>query len=217
MPDHDPFIRALRCAPVRPVQLCPELVAHQADDVFSVWSAGEAGSGALQSPPFWAAVWPGAALLARLLLDQPERVRGRRVWDLGCGSGIAGIAACRSGAARVVANDIDDFALQAARINGQLNGVDLVTQHGDLTEELGGFGTGDTLLVSEMFYERGPAAAWEQGLRRACARGAHVLIADGERPFTPSTGSRLLLEADLTVPVGLEGVHSRHTRVLALS
>jgi hypothetical protein len=42
------------------------------------------------------------------------------------------------------------------------------------------------------------------------------LIADGERPFTPSTGSRLLLEAELTVPVSLEGVHSRHTRVLAL-
>jgi len=210
----DPFLSALSCAPIRPVQLCPELRAHQAADVFSVWSAGEASAGCSHSPPFWAAVWPGAALLARLLLDQPARVAGRRVWDLGCGGGVVGIAAMRAGAQRVTANDIDAFALRATQVNAQLNNVDLSTELGDLTSQLGSFGAGDVLLVSEMFYEREAAREWELGLRRACAQGASVLVADGERPFTPTTGSLLLREANLEVPFGLEGVHFRHTRVL---
>jgi predicted nicotinamide N-methyase len=212
----DPFLSALSCAPISPVQLCPELRAHQATDVFSVWSAGETGSASPQPPPFWAAVWPGAALLARLLLDEPTRVTGRRVWDLGCGGGVVGIAARRSGALQVIANDIDPFALRATQVNAALNDVEVTTDQTDLTAQLGCFGAGDVLLISEMFYEREPARAWELGLRRACAQGASVLIADGERPFTPTSGSLLLREARLAVPFGLEGVHSRQTRVLEL-
>ena len=51
---------------------------------------------------------------------------GRRVLDYGCGSGILAIAAKRLGAGRVVAVDIDDKAVMAARDNAQNNAVDLV-------------------------------------------------------------------------------------------
>lgn len=47
------------------------------------------------------------------------------VLDYGCGSGILAIAAARLGAARVVGNDIDPQAVEAARDNAERNGVDI--------------------------------------------------------------------------------------------
>lgn len=48
----------------------------------------------------------------------------RRVLDLGCGSGVLGIAAAkRLPAASVVATDIDEVAIDVARANARLNGV----------------------------------------------------------------------------------------------
>ena len=45
-----------------------------------------------------------------------------RVADLGCGSGILGIAALLQGAARVAATDIDSLAVRATRDNGAVSG-----------------------------------------------------------------------------------------------
>lgn len=52
-----------------------------------------------------------------------EDVRGARVLDFGCGSGILGIAALKLGAASVLALDIDPQALTATRENAAKNGV----------------------------------------------------------------------------------------------
>ena len=48
---------------------------------------------------------------------------GKQVLDYGCGSGILAIAACKLGADRVYAVDIDPQALQATRDNAVRNGV----------------------------------------------------------------------------------------------
>lgn len=60
-----------------------------------------------------------------LAFDRLARRRSfRRVLDLGCGSGVLGIAAamrCRS--ASVIATDIDAIAIDVARVNARLNGV----------------------------------------------------------------------------------------------
>lgn len=65
-----------------------------------------------------------------LLADRP----GIDVLDLGCGSGILGIAALKLGAARVLALDIDDLAVRATEINAGYNAVDdrLTAQQGSL-------------------------------------------------------------------------------------
>ncbi|MCX7642985.1 MAG: 50S ribosomal protein L11 methyltransferase [Armatimonadetes bacterium] len=49
---------------------------------------------------------------------------GKRVLDVGTGSGILAIAAVKLGAVEVVATDIDDAALEAARENAKRNGVE---------------------------------------------------------------------------------------------
>ena len=64
---------------------------------------------------------PTTAMCLRAL---EELVRpGIRVLDLGCGSGILGIAAAKLGATRVLALDIDPNAVRAARENAAVNGA----------------------------------------------------------------------------------------------
>lgn len=61
----------------------------------------------------------------RMSLEFLEKrpVADKRVLDIGTGSGILAIAAARLGAAEIVATDIDDAALEAAKENAHRNGV----------------------------------------------------------------------------------------------
>lgn len=53
-----------------------------------------------------------------------EDVRGAKVLDFGCGSGVLGIAALKRGAASVTAVDLDPQALAATRANARANRVE---------------------------------------------------------------------------------------------
>ena len=68
-----------RYAPLRPVPLCPELRAHYAHSLIEVWEAAERLAGRPLPAPFWAYPWAGGIALARVLLDQPQLTRGKRV------------------------------------------------------------------------------------------------------------------------------------------
>jgi 16S rRNA G1207 methylase RsmC len=56
----------------------------------------------------------------------PADLSGKRVLDLGTGTGVLAICAARKGAAQVVATDIDQRALENARENVQRQGLDKV-------------------------------------------------------------------------------------------
>ena len=53
---------------------------------------------------------------------------GARVLDLGCGSGILGIAAAKLGAARVLALDIDDVCVRVTAANARANRVEAIVE-----------------------------------------------------------------------------------------
>lgn len=61
-------------------------------------------------------------------------VEGKDVIDVGCGSGILGIAAKICGAKSVYMCDIDEQAVEFARQNASLNHVDAVIERADLLE-----------------------------------------------------------------------------------
>jgi predicted nicotinamide N-methyase len=204
-----------RLAPPAPVPGRPDLSAWQARDVFDLWQAWEKESGEKKDIPYWATVWPAARSLAAWLGSHPEAARGKTVLDLGCGGGVAGLAAKRAGAFRVIANDLDPAALAMAERNAALNGLALETASADLLAyppepewEL--------ILVADLFYEKSAAAKMLDWLRRALAQGARVLIADATRPFAPRAGVRLLQEETYATDVDLEGTPARKVRLLEL-
>ena len=101
---------------VAPVPLLPEILLYTAHPASGLWRlAGPEADGADLPPPYWAYQWAGGAVLARHFLDRPETVRGRRVLDLGAGSGVVGIAAAKAGASQVIAAEIDPHGGRRAR------------------------------------------------------------------------------------------------------
>ncbi len=132
--------------------------------------------------PYWAYVWPGGALLARHLLDRPDLSAGRRVVDIGTGGGIAAIAAARTGAT-VLAVDLDPSACAVARLNAELNGVfvDIRCRDGFALE----VGSGDLVLVGDVFYAAPVARRAAAFLERVAEAGADILVGDIGRRHLP--------------------------------
>jgi predicted nicotinamide N-methyase len=184
MRDREGFIRAQTAIGVAP--LVPEIRLHLASEITPIWQATEgflAEEGI--EPPFWAFAWPGGIATARLLLDEPGRVRGRRVLDFAAGGGIAAIAAALAGAALVEAAEIDPMATAAIRVNAALNGVAVAAPEGDM---VGSPCRWDTVLAGDVCYEApmtGHILPWLRGLATA---GAEVLLADPGRAYLPKTG-----------------------------
>lgn len=104
----------------------------------------------IANPAYWAFCWGSGLALAREILARPELVRGQRILDFGSGSGVAGIAAARAGAAEVIACDIDADARLASSVNAALNGVPL-TLCRDLASAPAQI---DRVLVADVLYDR---------------------------------------------------------------
>jgi predicted nicotinamide N-methyase len=191
------------------------LVAHQTADLFGLWTTWEAECGERCGPPFWAVVWPAANVLAGYLLAHPETVSGLRVLDLGCGGGIAGIAAAMAGARSVIANDVDAVAEHIVTLNARANAVTLTLSAEDLTTTTER-APADVVLVADMFYEQAPSRGMMAWLRASVSAGSRVLIADGGRPFSPTKGLLEVYSKRVTVSADVEGVPERLVRVLEL-
>ncbi|GLX14896.1 methyltransferase [Pseudomonas straminea] len=124
----------------------------------------------LEEPPYWCFCWASGLVLVDWLARHPEWVRGKRVLDLGTGSGVAAIAAARAGAAQVVACDLDPLALAACRANAALNGVELAYSS-DLFSEPRDY---DLAIVADVLYDRSNLPLLDRALEHA----REVLVAD---------------------------------------
>ena len=77
------------------------------------------------NPPYWSFCWGSGLALAERLLRGVYPVKGKTVLDFGCGSAVVGIAAVLAGAKKVIACDMDPFALKASALNAEVNTVEL--------------------------------------------------------------------------------------------
>ena len=128
---HADFIRAN--TRLLPVPLVPEVQLHLAEESLAIWRQTEEELGRMNvPPPWWAFAWAGGQALARYVLDNSALAAGRSVLDLGAGSGLAGIAALKAGAARVLAADTDPFAVAAIGLNAAVNRVAMEATDRDL-------------------------------------------------------------------------------------
>jgi predicted nicotinamide N-methyase len=186
----------------------PELQVFYGQSLVEIWEAAEKLAGQVLPAPFWAYPWAAGLALARLILDRPELVRGARVLDFGCGGGVAALAAARAGAAQVVANDLDAWALAIAEMAARRQALTIETLRSDLTKSDGPIPF-DVVLCSDLAYEKKVAPQQRVFLERARAQGARVLVADAGRTYFEPAGLEQLAEYTIAVPRDLEGVDVR--------
>jgi predicted nicotinamide N-methyase len=158
--------------------------------------------------PYWAYGWAGGTVLARHVLANPAIVCGRRVLDLGAGSGIVAIAAAKAGAVNVVAADTDPNAIAAIALNADANGVSVGVLHADLLAEPPP--DVDVILVGDLFYEEELAKRALVYLTTCRAAGIDVLIGDPFRAPLPTESLRCI--AAYPVPDFGDGIGRGETR-----
>jgi predicted nicotinamide N-methyase len=154
--------------------LVPEIRLHLATNAFAIFEAAYAlNSDGLR--PYWAFAWPGGQALARYLLDTPALVQGKRVLDLGAGSGLGAIAAMQAGALAATAADIDPLSVAACLRNAAANLVSLSV----ITDDLLGADTAfDLVLIGDLVYEPDLKDRVGAFLTTHARRGVPILYGD---------------------------------------
>lgn len=200
---------------VHPVPHCPEIRLHVADEALPLWEKTEEELGEMGlPPPFWAFAWAGGQALARHLIDEPGIARGRRVLDLGAGSGLVAIAAMMGGADKALAVDPDPWAEAAIPLNAALNGVAVEASTEDVLD--GPALPFDLVTVGDLFYERPLAGRVLAFLDRQMAAGAEVIVGDPGRSYLPRHRLRHLAQYEVPTPRALEDMEIKKTSVWAL-
>jgi predicted nicotinamide N-methyase len=199
-----------------PVPLVPEVRLHLAEESLAIWRQTEEELGRMNvPPPWWAFAWAGGQAVARYVLDTPALAAGRSVLDLGAGSGLAGIAALKAGAARVVAADTDPFAAAAMALNAEANAVTLEAIADDLLAAPPD--RFDLVLVGDLFYERPLAERVLAFIEAARSQAAAVLVGDPRRSYFPKERFEPVAEYAVPVTRDLEDVEIKRTAVWRLA
>lgn len=135
-------------------------------------------------PAYWSFCWASGQVLASYILNNPKWVKGKRVVDIGSGSGVVAIAASLAGAKQVWACDIDEDALQAVQVNAEHNGVELhcIKTLDDISDEI------DVLTAADVLYDRDNHSLLDEWRERSGA----VLLADSRMKTLPSEHFELL-------------------------
>ena len=207
------FVR--RHTRLRAVPGFDEIRLHLADDALDLWRAVQVESGDPDAPiPFWAFAWGGGLAIARYLDEHPEVVAGRRVFDLGSGSGLCAIAAMAAGAAEVVAADIDPFAAAAIDLNARGNGVRLSVVARDVLDE--DPPDTDVVLAGDCWYDPTFASRVMPWLHRARDRGIEIIAGDPGRRYLPVDQLIELAAYEVRTTTELEDLDRKTARVYRL-
>jgi predicted nicotinamide N-methyase len=196
------------------VPLAPEISLYLADAQVGLFDSAGGDFRSDEPPPFWAFVWAGGQALARYVLDHPELVSGRTVWDLAAGSGVAAIAAAKAGASAVTATDLDLNAAEAIRRNAAANDVTLTATVLDVADTGSAEGgQADVLLAGDVFYSPRVAERMTAFLRARAGEGAQILVGDPARGYFPDRLFVQVAEYIVPVPAALEEAETLVTGV----
>ncbi len=146
------------------------------------------GSAAVEEPPYWMHLWPGARALAERL-GSGQSLAGLRVLEVGCGMGLpALVAACRG--ARVVASDWQRGPLVMLARSAALNGcrVELLQMDWRGISLRGGF---DLLLGADVAYDAAEEAPLVRAFASQIGHGGRLLLADSVNTYRPGLRERL--------------------------
>jgi predicted nicotinamide N-methyase len=191
--------------------LVSEIKLYLATEVVPLWRATEEELAEIGvPPPYWAFAWAGGQALSRYVLDHPQLVAGKRVLDIGAGSGLVAIAAAIAGASSVLAADIDSFSCAAIHLNAAANRCTVTVTQDDM---IGTAGNWDIILVGDLFYER-PLA--ERLLAWLMPLGVPALLGDPGRNYFPKERVERLATYSVQTSRDLEDREIRETGVYRL-
>lgn len=163
--------------------------------------------------PFWGFYWPGGMSVTRYILDHPELVKHRTVLDFGSGCGATSIACAMNECRRVVANDIDEAAAIAAKINSDLNNVHIETDTTNLIDDPRSFNF-DVIVFGDVFYDEEFAAQLLPWIQKLVENKQTCLIGDpGRHALSKSLKLKLLAQYELPDNVCIENHGFRFTNV----
>lgn len=129
--------------------------------------------------PYWADLWPAARMLAKWIVRQ-QWPPGLRALEVGCGLGLAGVAALSMGV-RVTFSDYDGTAVSFAAGNARINGHgDFDTLQMDWRYPPEGV-TYPVILASDLIYEVRNVAPLVALVRRMLAPEGVCLLTDQDR------------------------------------
>jgi predicted nicotinamide N-methyase len=205
----------LRHTRLRPVPGLEHVRLHLADEVLPLWRAVQVELGDADAAlPYWAFAWAGGLAIAQYLATRPEAVAGRRVFDLGSGSGLCAIAALRAGASAASAADIDGFAVAAIGLNARANARRITVVRRDVLDDAPP--SADVILAGDCWYDDRLAARVMPWLRRARDLGIDVLVGDPGRRYLPTDGLVELATYDVRTTTELEDLDQKRARVYAV-
>jgi predicted nicotinamide N-methyase len=188
---------------------------HLADEVLPLWHAVQVETGDRDAAlPYWAFAWAGGLAIGRYLLERPEAVAGRRVFDLATGSGLCAIAAMRAGATEATGADIDAFAAVAIGLNARANGARVTVLHRDVLDEEPP--EADVILAGDCWYDARLAERVLPWLHRAQEHGIDVLVGDPGRRYLPTGELVELARYDVRTTTELEDMDRKEGRVYRL-
>jgi predicted nicotinamide N-methyase len=205
----------LRNTRLRPVPGLEGIRLHLGDDVLSLWHAVQVETGDPDAAlPYWAFAWAGGLAIAHHIAAHPDLVAGRRVFDIGSGSGLCAIASLRAGAASVAAADIDPFAAAAIDLNARANAGRIAVVRRDVLDEAPP--DADVVLAGDCWYEGRLAERVQRWLERAHDRGSDVLVGDPGRRYLPIEGLVEMASYEVRTTTELEDLDRKQARVFAL-
>ena len=194
--------------------MVPEFKLWLASEYVPIWQATEAWLEEQNiDPPYWAFCWPGGQAVARYVLDNPQLVAGKHVIDFAAGSGVSSMAAAKAGAASVLANDIDELSLIAARLNAEANGLAVDTSSVDWLAGADGDPDADVVIAGDVCYEREMSVRALAWLRGHAARGRLVLLGDPGRNYFSAQGLEECARYEIPTSLQLENRGMRETVV----
>jgi len=139
--------------------------------------------------PYWAELWPSALALATFLLRTGVGA-GADALELGCGLGLAGVAAALNGG-QVLFTDFEPDALAFARANHALNlGTPGQTLELDWRAPPQGM-TASLVLASDVLYERRFLAPFLRTLAAVVRPGGRAFVAEPGRAIAEGTVEQL--------------------------
>lgn len=168
--------------------------------------------------PYWAKLWPAAPLLAEAIVRDPPP-RGTRVLELGCGSGLVGIAALACGLDVTFSDYVPlavELALENARRNGFSRGRGMVLDWRAIPAELPE--RFPRIVAADVTYDRTNLDFLLNVLDRLLAPGGEAWFGDAgrspaqeflDRALSLGWSPKLLDEADRPLPAAVLGSFQR--------